>query len=348
MTSELSECGVGRAGRCRARRGRVDERPAAIHHQLDQGAVASDQAALAAQGFRAGRHQQVGNDPGLGAEAAPARSKYAERMGLIHDQRSVMAGAGLSDSREGSLVAVHRIDGFDAHDPAPGGVGAGELTFEIRHIVVSEAQHRAGGELGSVISRRMAHPVEDERVLGIGRQRGQGTEIGLVARGGEQAVLAVDEARIGLLKLAMNGESAEQPGRARPRARPAQGPRCTIAHRQKMGQPKIVVGRPVDEDLAPAGLAKFNRASHRRRANGSGPQPARRHEAVEFGAGFSNQFRAGHGQGFDGRGVPTQGHPRGFFACESPAPRALTVRYESRPRPERWLGMRDGVRRPCR
>ena len=65
-----------------------------------------------------GPDEDVGDDAGFLAEAAPGRAEDAEGVGLVDDQGRVVLGGEGGEVAEGGAVAVHAEEGFGDEEAA--------------------------------------------------------------------------------------------------------------------------------------------------------------------------------------------------------------------------------------
>ena len=78
--------------------------------------------------------EDVGANPGLGAEASAARSEDTDGVRLIHDRRGIMAIAELTEAAEVGGVAIHAEERFGHHPPAASAPGPHEGALDRLHV----------------------------------------------------------------------------------------------------------------------------------------------------------------------------------------------------------------------
>ena len=112
------------------------------------------------------------------------------------------------NAHQRGLIAVHRIDRFDADHPTFRTAGALKLFFKIGQIVVGKTQQGTGGKPRTIVARRVTHAVENDHVLGPRCERHQRRKVGLKAGAGHQGFFATKPMSQTFFKAAMTAQAA--------------------------------------------------------------------------------------------------------------------------------------------
>ncbi len=178
--------------------------------------VPRPEAADGADGFRErpGDEVHLVLQPGFVGQTAPVRPQHAEGMGLVHQQLKAVFALDVYELLERRAVAEHRIDALQHHQPPaflrvvprqPLGQAVG--------IVVAEAAQFRARQRAAVIDGGVRIGVQKNRVLRPG-QPGDHAQVGLIAGGEDDAVLAPQKARQLLFQLPVHGVCAIGDARA--------------------------------------------------------------------------------------------------------------------------------------
>jgi hypothetical protein len=175
--------------------------------------------------------------------AGEMRAPY--RVGLVHDQSSVVPGAALERLCQIDGVAIHREHRIgDQHRPArPFGDQPGRLS----EVEVGIDRHVGAGQPCAIDDRGVVELVGDDPGAGA-TEHAEHSEVGGEAgREHQRRLGALPAAKPGLELVVNRPCAADQPGRTRPRAPAPGGRHRRLDHRRVGAQTEIVVGGKRDD-----------------------------------------------------------------------------------------------------
>ena len=155
-------------------------------------------------------------EPRLIRQAAAMGAQHAEGMRLVDEQLEAVLLLHLDEVGERRAVAQHGIDAFEHDELAAALVllAARQALVEVGRVIVAEAHELGARQRAAVIDRAVRVGIEIDRVARA-REPRHHAEIGLVAGGEDDAVLAVEECGELALEIGMEREGAVGDARAR-------------------------------------------------------------------------------------------------------------------------------------
>jgi hypothetical protein len=182
--------------------------------------------------------------------AAAAGTDDADAVGVVDHDARLVALRDLDQLRQWREVAAHAVDAVDSDETGLLLNGLGERLVERRHVVVQEADHLAVRQLAAVVDRGVVGLVHEDGRVARG-ERGDGTEVGLVARREGETGLLAEEAGEELLEALVElGRAVEQARAGHRGAVLLDGVAGGLDDARMARQAEVVVGAEHEDALA--------------------------------------------------------------------------------------------------
>ncbi|CFD97354.1 Uncharacterised protein [Bordetella pertussis] len=240
----------------RRQRGGVDETGAGIDQVVAQRPRAGHVGAEAAQALAEGAHGQVDAAGRQARQPHAARPQHAGRVRFVQVQEGMVAGRQRGQRRHVGAVAIHAEDALGHDEARARGAGPfGQQVFQVRQVVMAEADLAHAGGLAAMVQAGVVEPVGvDLRLALRGRGLEQGRQhrgVGLPAAGQQQGGLGAFQARqLGFDLFVQVQVAAYQPRGLRAGAVPG-GPQAGALGQQRVArQSQVVVAGEIDQGAA--------------------------------------------------------------------------------------------------